>query len=198
MASSLGRGRLAAILGRAMTRVHGPLLFLLLLALLGLTRLVAGLRADALLEHENRARALMGELVAASLEVVAHDRPHPGLREPFLSRFPTLEARPELGTELISYADDGDYLYGLAAVIGTSANAAGSHQGFVLRSWPLSFGSSGDLEFQASDDGRLWEGSNCSGRSGTGFGFPPAYPDSDLNRSEAGWTQLAEAVTPHR
>jgi hypothetical protein len=198
MSSSLGSGGSAAILGGAMTRMHGPALFLLLVILLGLSRLITSSRADALVEREARARAVMGDLLAASLEAVARDRPHPGLREPFLSRFPTLHARPELSTESISYADDGDYLYGLAATRTTGTESASSSHGFVLRAWPQDFGDTGDLEFQASDDGQLWEGSNSSGRSGAGFGFPPDFPQRDMDRRDAGWEPLGEAGTAHR
>jgi hypothetical protein len=196
MASSLGSGPEPAILGRAMTRVHGPVLFVALLALLVGMRLVAGWRSTGLAENEVRARALVGELSAASLEEVAHGRAPPTLREPFLSRFPALEARSELGTELISYADDGAYLYGLAVISGS--DETGGQPGFVLRAWPLRFGGSGDLEFQASDDGVLWEGMNCSGRSGTESGFPPPFPDPDLGRSTAGWIALTGAPAAHR
>jgi hypothetical protein len=196
MASSLGSGRQPAILGRAMTRVHGPVLFVALLALLVGMRLVASSRSTGLAENEGRARVLMGELAAASIAEVARGQPPPGLREPFLSRFPTLEARSELGSELISYADDGAYLYGLAEVSG--ADETGGRPGFVLRAWPLRFGGSGDLEYQASDDGILWEGMNCSGRSGTERGFPPPFPDPELGRSTAGWIPLTGAAAVHR
>jgi hypothetical protein len=198
MASSLGSGGSAAILGGAMTRMHGPVLFLLLMVLLGFSRLITSAQSDALVEREARVRALMVDLLAASLEAVARDRPHPGLREPFLSRFPTLQARPELGTESISYADDGDYMYGLAATRTTGTDAAGSIHGFVLRAWPQDFGDTGDLEFQASDDGQLWEGSNSTGRSGTGFGFPPDFPQRDMDRRDAGWKPLVEPGEAHR
>lgn len=179
-----------------MTRVHGPVLFVALLVLLASMRLVAGARSTGLAENEARARALMGELTAASVEDVARGRPPPGLREPFLSRFPTLRERSELGSELISYADDGAYLYALAETSGT--DDAGGQPGFVLRAWPLRFGGSGDLEFQASDDGVLWEGMNCSGRSGTELGFPPPFPDPELGRSTAGWIPLAGTAAAHR
>ena len=179
-----------------MTRLHGPVLILALLLLLAVQRLWAGAHSAGLAEHEDRARELMRELTAASVAAVAGGRPHPGLREPFLSRFPRLQSRADLGTELISYADDGEYLYGLAATRG--ADDAAPSEGFVLRAWPLRFGGTGDLEFQSSDDGVLWEGMNCSGRSGTDSGFPPPYPDPELSRPTAGWIALTGAVAAHR
>ena len=169
---------------------------MLLLVLFGLLRAVCGARASSLVEHEAEARERARALMAASQETVAGGRPHPGLRGAFLARFPELRARPELGGELISYADDGEYLYGLATA--SSAEAAGPRQGFVLRAWPLRFGSSGDIEFQAGDDGILWEGMNCLGRSGTDTGFPPPFPDPDLQRRDAGWVPLEEPIAAHR
>lgn len=181
-----------------MSRLRGPLLFVLLLTVLAGTRCYSGARASAMVEHEHTARALMGELLEASLAAVASGRPHPGFSAAFLERFPTLEARPELGTGLISYADDGDYLYALAVVSGVGAGSGGPREGFVLRAWPLDFGSTGDLEYQATEDGRLWEGMNYSGRSGTDFGFPPLFPEPDLSRIDAGWMPLGDAVPAHK
>lgn len=170
-----------------MTRLHGPVLFLLLLLLLVIVRAVAGAQASGLVEREARARETVEALLAASLQEVGRGAAHPGLRGDFLARFPTLQARPELGNEAVSYADDGEYLYALAAASG------GGGVGFILRAWPLRFGGTGDLEFEAADDGVLWEGMNCSGRSGTEVGFPPLFPDPDLGRSTAGWIPLATA-----
>lgn len=175
------------MLARAMTRLHGPVLFLLLLLMLVVVRAVAGSQASGLVEREAQARETVQALLAASLQEVGRGRAHPGLRGDFLARFPTLHERPELGNEAVSYADDGEYLYALAA-----ASSGGGH-GFILRAWPLRFGATGDLEFEAADDGVLWEGMNCSGRSGTEVGFPPLFPDPDLGRSTAGWTPLDPA-----
>jgi len=187
MASSLGRGLRAAILARAMTRLHGPVLFLLLLLLLGVVRAVAGAQANGLVEREAQARETVEALLAASLQAVGAGHAHPGLRGDFLARFPSLQPRPELGNEAISYADDGEYLYALAA----ASTATG--QGFILRAWPLRFGHTGDVEFEGAEDGVLWEGMNCVGRSGTDVGFPPLFPDPDLDRATAGWTPLPAA-----
>ena len=171
-----------------MTRLHGPILFLLLLLMLVVARAVAGSRASGLVEREASARQTVQELLAASLREVGRGKPHPGLRGEFLAGFPTLHERADLGNESVSYADDGEYLYALAA-----ASSGSGGQGFILRAWPLRFGGPGDLEFEAADAGVLWEGMNCSGRSGTDVGFPPLFPDPDLGRSTAGWVPLAAA-----
>jgi hypothetical protein len=189
------------MLGCAMTRLHGPLLTLLLLSALAGTRLLGQSRAAAMVEHEDSARRMMGELIAASRETMTRGRAHPGLRAAFLQRFPQLTERTGLASDAVSYADDGDYLFALAPSSATGDGAdgtGGSRQGFVLRAWPLDFGVTGDLEFHATDDGLVWEGQNSLGRSGTEVGFPPLFPEPELLAPGAGWTSGPGPAPAHR
>ena len=170
-----------------MSRSLGVLLLvLLLLGSVGL-RLLESRRADALLDGEAHARASIGALARASLAISQQGRSHPGLRGALLDAAPGLEALPDLGTEELSYARDGVYMYGLATRSHRDSPTGPLLQGWVLRAWPLRFGVTGDAEYHMSEDGRLWEGSNHLGRSGTAAAFPPPFPDPGIGQPRAAW-----------
>ncbi len=170
-------------MGRALGIV---LLLATLLAGAGL-RLLESRRADALLAGESRARATMEALVQASLPITRRGDGHPGLRGAVLDAATGLVAWPDLGTAEISYAHDDVYAYGLATRSRRDAPDGPLVQGWVLRCWPLRFGVTGDVEYHASEDGRLWEGQNRLGRSGIERGFPPPFPDPELDLPKGPW-----------
>jgi len=171
----------------AMTRHAGPLLLVLLLLGVGGLRWLDGRRSQALLDGEARARQVLLALGAACEAEQARADGTPGLHGPVLAAAPGLRARPDLGGEAISYAEDDVYVYGFATLSHRDPVTDALVTGFVLRAWPRRFGITGDLEYQLGDDGVLWEGQNRLGRTGTEYGFPPPFPDPAIGQPRAPW-----------
>jgi hypothetical protein len=170
-----------------MARKLGVLLLTaLLLGSVGL-RVMESRRADALLDGEARARATLAALLRASRPFTERGAPHPGLRGEVLQAAPGLQPLTDLGTEGISYAEDGAYMYALARHPHREEPAGTLVEGWVLRAWPLRFGATGDAEYYLTEAGQLWEGQNRLGRSGTEQGFPPPFPDPDVGQPKAPW-----------
>jgi hypothetical protein len=165
----------------------GFVVFLGLLLLGTLLRCHTAIRADTLLANEARTRETLATLFGVSQAITRSGTRHPGLRGEVLAAVPELQPLPELSSEQISYAQDDLYIYGAATRTVTEAQTSSTRQGFVLRAWPLSFGSTGDFEFQLSDDGALWQGQNLLGRSGTSVAFPPRFPEPTLGNPDEAW-----------
>jgi hypothetical protein len=168
-------------------RSIGFVVFVGLLLLAGLVRWHESRRASGLLEAEDRTRTALAALYDASRLATEDGVRHPGLRGKILAGVPGLQPVPDLGTEQISYARDAEYMYGLATRTIPDARTSVVRQGFVLRAWPVEFGSTGDLDFQLADDGELWQGQNLVGRSGTSVGFPPRFPDPAVGKPDEAW-----------
>src|SRR5262249_1478241 len=133
------------------------------------------------------ARGTLGALARASQPFTQRGEAHPGLRGALLSAAPGLEPLPDLGSAQISYARDGVYMYGLATNPHRDTPTGPLLQGWALRAWPLRFGVTGDLEYYLTEDGRLWEGQNRLGRSGTENAFPPPFQDPDIGTPKGPW-----------
>jgi hypothetical protein len=174
-----------------MSRTMGLLLLLLLLLAAAAVRWEDQRRADSLLAGEARARATLVAIAAQIQERLASGTPHAGLRGDVLAALPGLQVLPDSGTGEISYAHDDVYVYGCASRQHRDPETGEVLPGFLLRAWPLRFGTTGDLEYQLGDDGQLWEGQNRSGRSGTDYGFPPLFPDPFIGQPRAPWWPVA-------
>jgi hypothetical protein len=174
-----------------MNRTSGLLLLVLLLLAIGAIRAHGHLRARSVLDQEDRARTTLVALLDAS-QAAVRSGPHPGLTEEFLAGFDGLRPRSELSSGQLSYASDGAYLYALAPRTVTDADEATVRDGFVLRAWPLKYGVTGDAEFHVTEDGRLWQSQNVIGRSGTGFGFPPRFPEPEISQPDSDWWSEVE------
>ncbi|MHC5210033.1 MAG: hypothetical protein ACYTG2_04885 [Planctomycetota bacterium] len=170
-----------------MSRSVGFAVFIALLLAAVLLRWHASSRAEGLIENEAHTRRTLAALYEASLEATRDGTRHPGLRGEFLRAFPEFEAIPDLGTEQITYARNGTFMFGLATRTSTDTRTSAKEQGFILRAWPLEYGATGDFEYQLADDGSLWQGQNLLGRSGTAVGFPPRFPDPGIGKPDEAW-----------
>jgi hypothetical protein len=169
------------------TRIAGPIVFLVLLGLMIGLRIAERHRADGLLEGETTARRMIAALHEVSLDAVGKGQQHPGLHDELLAGLPDLTPLPDLGLELITYAHDDVYMYGVAANTSRNPETGEISYGYILRAWPLRYGRTGDAEFQLSESGVLWEGQNRLGRSGTDYGYPPAFPEPEVGQPGAAW-----------
>jgi hypothetical protein len=170
-----------------LTRIAGPIFFVVLLLTMFATRAAERRSADHLLLGEAIARQTIAALHAVSLSAVQQGRVHPGLSGPLLDALPDLTPLPELGSDHITYAHDKVYMYGAATNIRRDAVTNKIVYGFILRAWPMDYGRTGDAEFQVSDSGVLWEGQNRLGRSSTDYGFPPDFPAPGVGKAGTAW-----------
>lgn len=170
-----------------LTRIAGPILLILMLALMFGMRVLERHRADQLLEGETVARRTIAALHEVSLDAVNQGQQHPGLRGALLAQLPDLTPLPDLSSALITYAHDDVYMYGVATNSNRDPETSEIAYGYILRAWPLRYGRTGDAEFQLSQSGVLWEGQNRLGRSGTDYGYPPPFPDPEVGQPGAAW-----------
>jgi len=173
-----------------MARRLGPWLFLLLLLLAIALRWQEGTHAEKLLSGEARASATLAALHQACRSLVADGRPHPDLGRRALEAVPALRPLPELSGGLVAYAADDVYVFGVVPQTQRAEAGGRTQSGWILRAWPLRFGTTGDREYQIGDDGVLWEGQNRLGRSGTDHGFPPVFPEPEIGLPRAPWWQV--------
>ena len=181
-----------------MSRNLGTVLVLLLLTAVGLLRLDAQRRADRLTAGEGRALAVLAALQQASRRATARGDTHPGLVSSFLAGVPGVVPRSDLAHGSTTFAEDSVYLYGITPRSRADARTGAGKAGWVLRAWPLRFGSTGDREFQVDDDDHWLVGQNRIGRSGTSFGFPPAFPEPSTDLPRSPWWPLAAPAADHR
>jgi len=149
--------------------------------------------AEAILAAEEATCTKIVALHELSMRILARGEPHPGLAwlvgelpELGLASVPSADFDPPPECEL---ALDEVYVYGLTDTIERDPRTGERSFGYVLRAWPRRYGETGDLEFHVADDGRLFGGQNRVGRSGFERGFPPPFPEPDLDtaRGEASW-----------
>jgi len=153
--------------------------------------------AAAILAAEAAVRTKIVALHEDAMRVLARGAPHPGLA-------PLAAQRPELGIATLDpsrwdppldfeVGRDDVYVYGLTDTTERDPQSGTRVHGYVLRAWPRRYGETGDLEFQITDDGRLFVGQNRVGRSGFARGFPPPFPATELGtpRGEATWWREA-------
>jgi len=162
-----------------MLRATGLVLTLMLVGLMVAFRATSDQRAERLLAGEARAHRQISALVRAARIELDAGAPHPGLAA-VLHAGEGLRLLPELGGARVEFATDGAYLYGLAPT-STVADDGSARHGYVLRAWPREYGVTGDVEFHVRADGNLWIGQNQTGRSGVERGFPPPFPEPDLD-----------------
>jgi hypothetical protein len=160
------------------------LILVVLLVLVGMAQRSSTVdQARQLLDAERQARATVSELYRRSVAYTAKSEPHPGLAS-IIEDMPELQLIAGESTIDLAYARDDVYIYGLTT---TSSGTGRVIRGFILRAWPQEFGLTGDREFQIQQDGVLWMGLNRKGRSGTGFGFPPQFPDPEFAKPNPPW-----------
>jgi len=177
-------------------RALGPILLVVLLALGAGLRLQAHQRASVLQANEERALERTYRLYRASRAAVRRG-PHPGLAA-LLSEHPGLVMLPELGDAEHEYAADEAYIFGLTRPSRRGQEGA-TEFGYILRSWPLHFGVSGDREFYAEDRSGFWQGQNELGRSGTNGSFPPPFPQPGIEEGRnSAWWQSDLSRPDHR
>ena len=163
----------------------GLVVFLSLLAV-GL-RQTADTRAERLLEGERRSLAVLLGLQRAALDDFrAGERPDlvalaraAGLDQ--LSGVDVPEGDPRMVLQ------DRDSLYALGWIRRRPAEGGPPEDGFVLRAWPRQHGVTGDLERHVDERNHLWEGQNTVGRSGLTRGYPPPFPEPDLEKTGGRW-----------
>lgn len=172
---------------RPLTHIAGPVLFVVLLASMFVVRAIERGFSVQLQAGELVAQQTIAMIHKASLAALQQGRSHPGLLGDLIAGLPSLKPLPDLGFNEITYAHDNVYMYGIATNAHRDPISGELVHGYVLRAWPLRYGRSGDAEFQLSDSGLLWEGQNRLGRSGTDYGFPPAFPQPEIGQPGAAW-----------
>lgn len=168
-----------------MARRFGPLVPVLLVAVLLLVQFDLGRRSERLHRGEDAARQALWTLAERGPSASEETKPHPGfaalLGEPL-----ELEVLDLPGANQ-EFASDASYMFALSRGTHRDDATGRTLHSWELRAWPRSFGRTGDAEYVLTQAGELYESRNPRGRSGTTRGFPPPLNEPDPANAGRRW-----------